>query len=93
MGESRGINMKNVLVRNGQHQRPIKAVFDRYGLGTKDKYNRGVWVSQADVQKAIEMMDSDPSFFICQGYKVVNGTNCHNHVTDYDLKELFEGVS
>lgn len=82
--------MKAILVRNGKHQRPIKAVFDRYGLGTPDKYDRGIWVTPDEIKKTVSMMDGDKSLIRKGEGKFVRGTNMHNYVSDLDLLDLIE---
>ena len=85
--------MGNVLVKNGQHMRPMLAVCRRYGVGSPDKYDRGVWISKANLDTIRAMMESDPSAirgtFNGKPWIMVNGTNKHNQVMLRDFEELF----
>ena len=78
------------LIRAGRHQRPMLAMFTRYHLGSKDKYDRGIWVTDKDIETALAMMPSDPTYrYFGQGpCFCVDGTNIHNHVFDYELTAL-----
>lgn len=82
--------MKSALIRNGQHQRPLLAVVKRYGIGSPDKYDRGIWISQNDIPAIEAGMQSDPSAFLFGGRLLVKGTNIHNHVELADFVSLFE---
>lgn len=67
---------KNVLVKNGQHQRPMVAVLSRYGLGTPDQYCRGIWISESDLYYIKEEMKMDNTR-IEQGMRsVCKGRTC-----------------
>lgn len=85
--------MKKTLVRNGQHMRPMLAVLRRYGIGQQDGYDRGLWITEADLPKIEEHMVTDPTRheFRWNGktYLLVNGTNIHNDVSIADFKNLF----
>ena len=84
---------KNVLVRNGRHQRPLLAVLKRYGIGKPDQYDRGLWISEADLPRIEAGMASDPSRHTFrwhgQEFLLVSGTNMHNDVQISDFRELF----
>ena len=84
---------KSVLVRNGQHMRPMLAVCHRYGVGADDKYGRGVWITISDLQTIADKMETDPTAIRGKWngvpYLMVNGTNIHNQVMMCDFEELF----
>lgn len=80
---------KSVLVRNGQHQRPMLAVLERYGIGASDQYGRGRWISAGDLPAIQAGMGGDASRIEFQGVVFVNGTNRHNLVRLSDYQELF----
>ena len=82
--------MKNsVLVRNGQHMRPMLSVLKRYGIGAADKYGRGLWISKNDLPEIWERMNTDETRGTIQGVVFVSGTNMHNSVLLRDFEELF----
>ena len=86
--------MKNVLVKNGKHMRPLRAVLLRYGIGQPDKYDRGLWISKADLPRIQDGMASDPTGHDVRWngktYRFVRGTNIHNEVQFSDFENLFE---
>lgn len=79
----------SVLVRNGKHQRPMLAVLKRYGIGTQDKFDRGLWISKSDLPKIENGMKADKTAFDFHGRTLVDGTNHHNQVELQDFKNLF----
>lgn len=85
--------MSQKLVRNGRHERPLPAVLTRYGIGQPDRYDRGLWISDADLPRIEAGMASDPSRHDVrwngQVFTFVNGTNMHNDVSMRDFRELF----
>lgn len=81
--------MCEVLVRNGQHQRPMLAVLRRYGIGEADRYSRGIWIHKEDLSDILERMQSDRSFFMHGDEYVVNGSSKHNQVMFSDFEKLF----
>lgn len=87
--------MKNVLIRDGKHMRPMLAVCRRYGVGQADKYDRGVWLSESDLSIIEKMMQEDPSrvtgVFNGKPWIAVKGTNIHNSVMLDDFTGLFQG--
>lgn len=82
------MKVKTALVRNGHHMRPLLAVLKRYGIGTADKYGRGMWISENDLDKIEGSMKADPSAFEFGGRILVNGTNMHNQVEIADFRGL-----
>ena len=76
---------KSFLVK----ERPLSAVLSRYGIGSRDKYGRGVWLSARDLPAIEEAMGNDPSKIVVQGTTFVPGSSMHNHVRMKDFKELF----
>lgn len=85
--------MKKALVRNGQHQRPLLAVLRRYGIGQKDGFDRGLWITEADLPLIEAGMATDATRheFRWNGktFLLVNGTNIHNDVSIDDFNKLF----
>ena len=80
----------SVLVKNGHHQRPMVAVLSRYGLGERDQYGRGIWISESDLYYIKEEMKMDNTR-IEQGDEIcVQGTNMHNYVFYADFEKLFK---
>ena len=86
--------MNNVLIRKGHHMGPMHSVLKRYGIGTVDKYDRGLWISEKDLEKIKQKMLEDESLIerLWNGvnYIFVKGTCIHNHVGFHDFEELFE---
>lgn len=85
--------MKNVLIRNGQHQRPMLAVLERAGIGEYDQYHRGRWIAESDLPAILDAIRSHPrsirggaadTDWLCPG------TNIHNWVSYPDFAKLFE---
>lgn len=76
---------KNIIVK----ERPLSAVLSRYGIGSRDKYGRGIWVSVRDLPAIEAAMNVDPSKIVVQGTVFVPGSSMHNHVRMKDFKELF----
>lgn len=85
--------MKKVLVRNGRHQRPLFVVLKRYGIGQRDEYDRGLWITEADLPIIEEHMATDATLHAYwwngKTIPLVNGTNIHNDVSIADFKNLF----
>ena len=83
--------MKTALVRNGRHQRPLFAVLKRYGIGASDKFDRGLWISEADLSEIKSRMESDSSrfTFLPPTQIVVKGSSIHNTVAFEEFQELF----
>ena len=81
--------MRDVLVRNGRHERPMLTVLKRYGIGTPDKFDRGLWISENDLQKIESGMKTDKTAFNFYGRTLVDGTNHHNQVELMDFENLF----
>ena len=85
--------MKNVLVRKRRHQGPMHAVLTRYGIGKADQYDRGRWISEADLPLIEVKMETDKTAIrgVWNGhpYLFVQGTNKHNSVGMEDFRELF----
>lgn len=88
---------KSVLVRNGQHQRPMLAVLNRYEIGQLDQYGRGRWITANDLPRIEAGMGLDPSAqrgeYNGKPYLFVKGTNIHSLVQFKDFLELFGEVS
>lgn len=88
------MNMTKVrLVRNGRHMRPMLAVLTRNDIGVVDKYNRGRWISDADLPRIKSAMLTDPTRVVDPRDVFVAGTNQHNHVGFADFTRLFEEES
>lgn len=80
---------RSVLVRNGRHQRPMVAVLRRYGIGTPDGFNRGLWITEEDLTAIRKGMEADPSLIRREQHLFVRGSNIHNYVGICDFSELF----
>ena len=79
----------SVLVKNRAHQGPMCAVLRRYGIGTPDKYYRGIWIRRADLAAIQTAMFEDPRAIPCGTSVYVPGTCQHNHVGIEDFEKLF----
>lgn len=73
--------------------RPMLAVCQRYGVGQVDKYDRGLWISEKDLNVIEKMMQDDPSkvtgVFNGKPWIAVKGSNIHNSVMINDFQALF----
>ena len=91
---------KQVIVTgNGKHMRPLLCVLERYGIGTVDKYARGVWLSQDDLQRLLKTMLKDktckpnihPELVEVESYRGT-GVKPENTVVKFgDFLALFDG--
>ena len=81
---------KSVLVRKGQHMRPMLAVLERYGIGQIDTYGRGRWITERDIPIIRKQMDIDSSKITSAGRTLVKGSNLHNYVEVADYVQLFD---
>ncbi len=85
----------NKLVKNDGGFRPMHAVLERYGIGSTDKYGRGIWISHTDLPAIKDAMDADPTAvrgeWKGKPYLFVQGSSKHNHVQYADFSGLFEG--
>ena len=77
------------LISWKRHQGPMHAVLRRYGIGKPDRYDRGVWISEADLSEILARMKLDPTRIEAGGRIFVQGTNIHNHVEANDFIRLF----
>ena len=87
--------MKNkILVRNGQHMRPMLEVLNRYDIGSIDEYGRGRWLHINDLQNLYSSMLQDRTVYkACVPEWVgVQGTNIHNMTRFGSFLSLFDGV-
>ena len=82
--------MKQVLVKNGNHQRPMLAVLDRYNIGSLDKYGRGRWISVNDLPDISDRFDADKTAIRYPETVFVMGTNRHNYVNLDEFYKLFD---
>lgn len=72
-----------VLVKS----RPMCAVLSRAVIGSTDQYNRGIWITPADLPSIRE-------YFVAHGHKYgadywCNGTNQHNQVFMSQFEKLW----
>lgn len=81
---------KSALIRNGRHQRPMFSALSRWGIGTSDKYGRGIWVNHADLPAIEQAIKADPTHFVFYGRDYCNGSNRHNQVEVKDFIEVFD---
>ena len=85
--------MRRMLIRNGQHQRPMLAVLERNELGVVDEYHRGRWIYKKDLPAILDAIRSDPEAIRIGAADWdwgCPGTNRHNCVRFSDFRELFE---
>lgn len=82
--------MKNIMVSSRKHQGPIYSVLKRWGIGSPDKYGRGLWISRRDIP---EIRSGFEKYGVTYGSKTlwVEGSNQHNHVSLVEVLALFEG--
>lgn len=78
------------LVRYGRHQLHMAKVLDRYGIGKKDKYDRGIWISEADLPAIKAGMQAQRNKIEGCGDIAVPGTNIHNWVYYHQYVDLFK---
>ena len=70
----------------------MATVLKRYGIGTDDKYDRGIWISPADLEAIKEGMMAQRNKIVGCGDVAVPGTNIHNWVYYSQFVRLFEEV-
>ena len=77
---------KDILVKT----KPMIAVLNRYGIGKRDRYDRGLWISVADLPDIIDGMIEDKTALEAGNDTYVMGTNRHNYVCTKEFYELFD---
>lgn len=72
---------KKVLIHGYKHEKPMLSVLIRYDIGSIDKYDRGRWITENDLENLHEHMLLDPSYRNWYGDPMVDGSCIHNQVT------------
>lgn len=78
--------------RNKNHRDFIK-VLDRYQLGIRDGYNRGIWLYESDMAALKAAMLSDPHHYMVDGTTAslcVEGGKPSRHVFYMDFEDALE---
>lgn len=81
---------RSILIRDRSHQCQLVAVLLRYGIGSVDKYGRGVWISYTDLDSIASRMETDIYRINIFGEIFVPGNNPYSHVSLRYFSELFD---
>lgn len=76
------------LVSIRHHQGPMYAVLKRAGIGSADKYGRGIWITDADIPSIRAYFSARGNVYGTEEWWL-NGTNQHNQVFYTDFVKLF----
>ncbi len=72
--------------------RPMLAVLKRAGIGDKDTYNRGLWITERELPRILEAIKAGPWAVQCSVNSwdwACAGTNQHNSARFEDFLKLF----
>lgn len=82
--------MSEILISFHRHHGPMARVLERYGIGTRDRYGRGIWVNRDDLPAIEAAMEADPTKIVHGERILVQGSNKHNHVELADFRRILK---
>ena len=82
--------MSEILISFHRHKGQMARVLERYGIGSLDKYGRGIWVNRDDLPAIEAAMEAYPTRIVHGERIFVQGSNKHNHVELADFRRMFK---
>lgn len=72
---------KNIMVKYGNHTRHLAYWLENHGIGSRDKYDRGLWVSSDVLPQVERIMRQEAPNASCDKWGLWVAVNTHNNIT------------